>query len=376
MISFYTGLGWRRITPPAISLTGTSGRQANKRPFVQQHTKGFEESLEATASAMKHTFQLIAGMLFLAAVAAGAGDKRVTLLPNLQAGQTITYLIRYRSDKNIKTESNVVAPMAPSEAQMDAHGLLQIDILNVQQEGAKTTVQARGQFLNLDSGVWLKKPGDKKPNWDVQRMDPEGKSIEFTISSNGSVEKVIGLDSLFPEQQQAWQEWVARFALAWTLPAEGVKTGEKWKSEQTVQAGAPIAGLIWARESAYVRNEPCHANQLSLLGELSPSSGSADTCAVLLTTATIKQKSPAKDATPEDFKLHELKTMGTAKGTNETITYISLTTGLVLRATEEANQYMDVIVAMADGSNRVHYNVDAKSHSEVLLVTETPLNRP
>jgi hypothetical protein len=325
---------------------------------------------------MKHTLQLIAGLLFLAAVAAGAGDKRVTLLPKLQAGQTITYLIRYRSDKNIKTESNVAAPLAPSEAQMDAHGLLQIDILNVQQEGAKTTVQARGQFLNLDSGVWLKKPGDKKPNWDVQRMDPEGKSIEFTISSNGSVEKVIGLDSLFPEQQQAWQEWVARFALAWTLPAEGVKTGEKWKSEQTVQAGAPIAGLIWARESAYVRNEPCHANQLSLLGELSPSSGPADTCAVLLTTATIKQKSPAKDATPEDFKLHELKTMGTAKGTNETITYISLTTGLVLRATEEANQYMDVIVAMADGSNRVHYNVDAKSHSEVLLVTETPLNRP
>ncbi len=325
---------------------------------------------------MKHTFQLIAGMLFLAAVAAGAGDKHVTLLPKLQVGQTITYLIRYRSDKNIKTESNVAAPMAPSEAQMDAHGLLQIDILNVQQEGARTTVHARGQFLNLDSGVWLKKPGDKKPNWDVQRMDPEGKSIEFTISSNGSVEKVIGLDSLFPEQQQAWQEWVARFALAWTLPAEGVKTGEKWKSEQTVQAGAPIAGLIWARESAYVRNEPCHANQLSLLGELSPSSGPADTCAVLLTTATIKQKSPAKDATPEDFKLHELKTMGTAKGRNETITYISLTTGLMLRATEEANQYMDVIVAMADGSNRVHYNVDAKSHSEVLLVTDTPLNHP
>jgi hypothetical protein len=24
----------------------------------------------------------------------------------------------------------------------------------------------------------------------------------------------------------------------------------------------------------------------------------------------------------------------------------------------------------------VHYNVDAKSHSEVLLITETPLNRP
>jgi hypothetical protein len=37
---------------------------------------------------------------------------------------------------------------------------------------------------------------------------------------------------------------------------------------------------------------------------------------------------------------------------------------------------MDVLVAKADASNRVHYNVNAKSHAEVLLVTDTPLNRP
>jgi hypothetical protein len=95
-----------------------------------------------------------------------------------------------------------------------------------------------------------------------------------------------------------------------------------------------------------------------------------------LTTATLKQKSSPKDATPEDFKLHELKTMGTAKGTNEIITYISLTTGLVVRATEEAAQQMDVVVAKADGSNRVHYNVNATSRSEVRLVTETLLTQP
>src|ERR1700682_1428164 len=264
---------------------------------------------------MRRQLQRIAGMFLLAAATLCAGDRRVRLLPKLQPSQTITYLIRLQSDKTVKTESNVVAPMAPNAAQIDAHGLLRVEILDVQEMGNKAAIHARGQFLTLDSGVSLKRPGDKMPAKDKQRVDPDGKSIEFTISSNGSVEKVIGLDSLFPEQQQAWQAWGASFALAWRLPAEGVKTGEKWKSEQTVQAGAPIAGLIWARESAYVRNEPCHANQLSLLGELSPSSGPADTCAVLLTTATIKQKSPAKDATPEDFKLHELKTMGTAKGT-------------------------------------------------------------
>jgi hypothetical protein len=325
---------------------------------------------------MKHTIQLIAGMFLLVVVAAGAGDNRVRLFPKLQAGQTITYLIRYRSDKNVKTESNVVAPMAPNAAQMDAHGLLQIEVLDVQPAGGKAAIHARCKFLTLDSGVWLKKPGNKESKEDTQHGDPDRQSVEFTITSDGSVGKLTGLDTLSPEQQQAWQEWVARFAVAWTLPADGVKIGEKWKSEQAEPAGAFIAGLNWARESAYVRNETCRAQQLCVTGEVSASSGPTDTCAVLLTTAVLKQQSSPKDATPDDFKIHELKTMGTAKGTNEIVTYISLKTGLVVRATEEANQKMDVTVAKADGSNRVHYNVDAKSHSEVLLVAETPLNHP
>ena len=325
---------------------------------------------------MRTKIQRIAALFLLAVATLGAVDKRINLLPKLQPGQTIIYLIRFQSDKTVKTESRVVAPMAPNAAQIDAHGLLRVEILDVQQPGSKAAIHARGRFLTLDSGVWLKRPGDKKPDWDKQRVDPHGKSIDFTISPDGSVNEVKGLDTLFPEQQQAWQQWVARFALAWTLPADGMKFGEKWKSEQAEQAGAPIAGLHWARESSYVRDEPCQASQLSIMGDVSASSGPPDTCAVLLTTATLKQKSSSKDGTPEDFKLHELRTMGTAKGAGEIITYISLKSGLVVRATEETSQFMDVVVAKADASNRVHYNVDAKSHSEVLLVTETPLNQP
>jgi hypothetical protein len=97
---------------------------------------------------------------------------------------------------------------------------------------------------------------------------------------------------------------------------------------------------------------------------------------VLLTTAKLVQKSSSKDATPEDFKLHQLKTMGTAKGSNELITYISIETGLVVRATEDGTQQMDVVVAKADGSNAVRYNVDARSQLEVLLLTQAPQAQP
>ena len=325
---------------------------------------------------MRRNLLPIIVLLLLAAATLCAADRRAHFLPQLQPGQTITYLIRFQSDKTVKTESRVVAPMVPNAAQIDAHGLLRIEILDVQQTATRPAIHARGQFLILDTGVWIKGPKDKKPNWDKERVDPNGKTIEFTISPDGSVNEVKGLDSLFPEQQQAWQQWVARFALAWALPPDGMKSGEKWKSEQAEPSSTPIAGLQWARDSIYVRDEPCQASQLSLVGDVSPSSGPTDTCAVLLTTAKLKQNSSSKDATPQDFKLHELRTTGTAKGTNEIITYVSLKSGLVVRATEDATQFMDVVVAQADGSNRVHFNVDAKSHAEVLLVTETPLNQP
>ena len=318
----------------------------------------------------------IASFLLLAVSILCAGDGRVHLLPKLHPGQTITYLIRFQSDKAVKTESRVVAPMAPNAAQLDAHGLLQVEILDVQEAGNKSAIHARGRFLNPDSGARLKGPPDEKPDGDKQRMNPNGKTIEFTISQDGSVNNVKELDSLLPEQQQAWQQWVARFAFAWTLPAGGIKPGEKWKSEQVERASAPISGLNWMRVSTYVRDEPCRESQFDLTKDFSASNGPPDTCAVLLTTSKLKQKSSSKDATPEDFRLHELRTMGTAKGASEVITFVSLKTGLVVRATEETSQYMDVVVAQTNGSNRVHYNVDAKSHAELLLIAEPPLNRP
>ncbi len=98
------------------------------------------------------------------------------------------------------------------------------------------------------------------------------------------------------------------------------------------------------------------------------SNSQPQTCAVILTRAVLKQKSSPKDTTPGDFKLHGLRTTGTANGTNETISYISLQSGLIVRVTEDAKQFMDVVIAKADGSNQVHYNVDANSHTSILLV--------
>ncbi len=315
-------------------------------------------------------------LLVLPVHAAKSQAGRVKLFPKLQAGQTLAYQISYHSDKQVKTESPVISAAPADSARMDVIALLRLEVLGVQAHGDRAGIRVRTKFQVLNSDSRFKIPGIEPPQGQVQREDPAGKSIEFTILPDGRLDQVTGLDSLFPEQQQAWQEWASRFLLGAAFPAPGVRVAQKWNSEEPEKSASPIAGLRWMRESTYVRDEPCSAVQLTVQGNVAASDAEPETCAVILTIAALKQDSSAKNATPEDFKLHELRTAGSAKGKNRIITYISLKTGLLMRATEEASQQMNVTVAKADGSNRVHYDVNAKSHSEVLLVTQSALANP
>jgi len=316
--------------------------------------------------------------LFLLANPRGAGSRtqRVILLPKLHAGQTITYEMRFRLDKNIRTQSTVVSPLGPSGEQINVSGLLRVNVVEVQSAGARAVIRAQTRFEMPNSDTALAVPEAEPSPGGMQRADPKGKIVEFTIAGDGRVDNVKGLDALIPEQQQAWGEWVSLFAMAAAFPEKGVKRGEKWESDEAEKSAAPIGGLVWLKRSSYVRDEPCPAAQLTMEGHTNEADQTYETCAVILTTAALKQESSRKNATPENFKLHELQTTGTARGTNQVIAYISMKTGLVVRATAEASQSMDVVVAKTDGTNRVHFNVDAKSNSEVLLVAEAPLAHP
>jgi len=312
----------------------------------------------------------------IAVCAAKDRPERINLFPRVQAGQVLAYQISYHSDKSVKTESTVIVATPDNSEKTDVNALLRIEILDVQVQGGRAVIRARTKFETLNSDTHFKVPQVEPPAGQVQRQDPDAKSIEFMILPNGTIDQVAGLDVFLPAQQQAWHEWASRFLLAAAVRGPGARLAQKWNSEEAENSPSPIAGLSWMRESTYVRDEPCRTMQLTVQGSIAPSDAEPETCAVILTNAVLKQSSKAKNTTSEDFKLHQLRTTGTARGANRIITYISLKTGLLVRATEEANQQMNVTVAKADGSNRVHYDVDAKSRSEVVMVSETPLNNP
>jgi hypothetical protein len=295
----------------------------------------------------------------------GARNDRVHLFPQLKPGQTFRYLIRYQAERKVNTQSNMVAPMAPSVPPIDARGQLVLEILDVQPASPNSAPRIRAHFEDpSDSTEPKATPSPNLSGASPAINNPETKFIEFTLLHNGAVEKISGLDDLTTDQQQSWHEWLSLFAVAGLFPSNGVKPSEKWKFHVAETSPAPIADLRWEKESTYVNDQPCGSNHPN------------ETCAVILTKSILKQKSSPKDATPKDYKRHQLRTLGTASGSNETIAYISLKTGLVVRATEEAAQLMDVTVAKSDASNRVHYSIDAKSHSEILLLPDSPSNNP
>jgi hypothetical protein len=286
----------------------------------------------------------IAALLVVCALQArGAGGS--LLLPRLRSGQSMRYKVTARLERKTKTDSRVATMLRTPDLYRDLSGEIGLLVKQVRVENGRPIVSATTRWIEPDPSPLPNGP---------KRV------VEFTIGVDGNLTKVQGLEDLDAEQRVAWQFWIGRFALGWTLQPEGMKPGEKWKTREEEKTDSPIAGLYWEKETTYVHDDKC-----PIVAD--------ETCAVFLTEATLKQTSSTKDSTPDDYKARELKTMGKVKGKNHTITYISQKTGLLVRATEDAEQEMDVTIIKADGSNGVHYKMDATSHQEALLVpSEAP----
>jgi hypothetical protein len=263
----------------------------------------------------------------------------------------------------MKTESNVASPQFSPATSVNASGLLQVEIVEV----TPAAFRLKTYYSERDSSS--APPPSSMPG---SAASPADKVVEVAIAANGSASQIKGFDQLSLPQQFAWNDWLGRFTSILTFPKTGVSAGQKWEAIEPETAPSPIAGLMWRRKYQYVRDEPCRLYDQRANASRGKSETSSQVCAVVLVRATLRQKSSPKNATPEDYKLRNLKTRGKASGQNETILYISHATGLLIRSTEDTQQFMDVVIALTDGTNQVHYNLNAKSRSDIFLLPDSP----
>lgn len=291
--------------------------------------------------------------------------QRVRLIPHLRAGQTFFYRIEFSNSRKLQTESRVTSPLPLAAESLNTSALLQVEVIESSTSG-----------LHLKTYYSERQPAPAAGNSQSAASSAEpsaDKVIEVTISADGAASQTKGFDQLSGAQQFAWNDWLGRFTSSMSYPRGGVHPGQKWETSELETTPSPIAGLVWTKKSQYVRDESCPVSGANPeKSRASSSSVAPESCAVFLLRATLRQKSSSKNSTPPDYKLRNLKTWGTASGQNESILYVSRTSGLLVRSTEDAQQSMDVVVALADGSNQVHNTLDARSHSEILLLSVSP----
>lgn len=292
--------------------------------------------------------------------------------PAFKPGDTLFYRVYLKINRDISTVSALSLPQTPSQASLDVQSIVQVEVLPSDAGSSAGSVRFRTWFLTLASDFGTPSGGAKPGGANVQRFAAESTSIDCTLTPDGEIAQITGLDGLASEQQQAWREWAARFSAAFLIAAEKRKRGAKWSSEEPETTPSPIADLRWQKKSQYVHDEPCTPLKFARSGEFLRAAG-PDTCAAIISTATLLQKSSPKDSTPPGYKQRNLRTSGAAGGANDVLLSISRKTGRLIRATENATQKMDALIALADGSTHVRYSITATAVSSVELVTDLPL---
>ena len=273
--------------------------------------------------------------------------------PALRAGQTLIYQLEFSASRATQTASRLSGPPLPPSDELNAVCLLQVEV-----------VEANSSSFRLKTYLSDRPESSLSPNATaVPSESAPDRVVEVSVARNGAASQVKGLDQLSVAQRFAWNSWLLWFTSTWAYPNSAVRVGSKWELDEPEATPSPLTRLVWSKKYQYVRNEPCGPSPASASG----------TCAVILVHAQLHQKSSPNNATPEDFKLRGLVTRGTAIGANQTILYIGLTNGLLVRSSEDAQQSMDATISLADGSNEVRYVMKAKSRSQIQLVRSSYL---
>jgi len=317
--------------------------------------------------------RFICAILVLVVTATLSRAQNTIPAPSWKPGSVFYYSVHLKTSRDIKTKSSVALPEVPNEAKIDVSGILQVEVLPGDPAVASAAARFHTRFLYLLSDIGALQSGKKPDQFNIERAPADNKYVDCVLQPGGQISQIAGLDQLAAEQQGAWREWATQFSEAYLAGIQAHKRGAKWDSDQPETSPSPIAQLRWKRKSQYVHDQLCVA-AMPDAGIQQVRSAAFGSCAVILTTASLVQESSQQDSTPEDYKLRGLRTRGTAKGTNETILYISRKTGQLIRATQNAKQQMDVQIALADGSSQVHYSISADANASVELVTELPFN--
>ena len=304
------------------------------------------------------------------------GD-RVHLAPRYSTGQALHYSVQLHTKTTAHAAGPIVDPEGATQFDQSVNVILRLDVLSAARASDGTarlrTTYERVIANNKDNSY---DPGAEDLEKQYARL--QGRSIEFTLHPDGKITDISGLQEVAanPARAAEMNQWLSQITLGASVPRKGIVIGEKWSSVQPL-SGAPIAGVSWHTKSTYQSDEPCNVSGPKTVSGAAaknlPASHSApEECAIILTQSEMRESRGRGDRTPNEFKKNGLRTMGEWKGAGESLTELSLRSGLVISVTQSGTTHMDYTVTAAATGNHVHYTADTQSQALITLLPEPP----
>lgn len=290
------------------------------------------------------------------------------------------YQIELRTTTENRHEGLVQDPQAATQLEISWNAIVRVEVLSLppnpaapaRPAGARPPVRIRTTYEKSTAAVRSDSFDPAAALMEKQYQDVEGHVIEFTLGSDGKVGGVKGLEDVVTDEQaaSAARQWATQLVTGAAVPPGGIVKGQHWTSERPAES-APLAGIVWRTDSAYLRDEACHAASPPAAGAPpAPAAASDETCAVIVTHLALGQPKPLRDPTPDDYRKRGLRTSGTWRGTGESLSYISRRTGWVVSSTQSGTENMNVTITSASNRSSVRYAGRVRSESHITLLPE------
>ena len=304
--------------------------------------------------------------------ATASAPPSVSLSPRFSPGQVYRYNMEFETTTTTSRSGMAADPQGPSKLVIDWDATILLEVLPTE-ASAPGNIRLRTKYEKSTAHVTSDTFDPAAAATEEQYRNLEGKVVEFTLDASGKVISVSGLGEIVNGEKavQSAREWIAQLNAASGAPAGGVTVGQKWSSDQPATS-LPVAGMVWRTESEYLRDEICHPpNPEVAPAQSSPESSEnlepPETCAVILTRLNLVHLKSVRDSTPDEYRKSGVQSAGKWDGSAESLSYISLRTGLAESVTQTGTEEMDVTLTTGKNTS-MHYAGTILSRSQVALV--------
>jgi hypothetical protein len=321
-------------------------------------------------------------------ISASPAAERTRLLPHFRPGDIFRYQVDLRTSTISQSTGPIADPQGASQLDRIVTALVRLEVVKVDAEANNAGLRVRLRTTYEQSSARSKSDSYDPQEDEIEKQykNLEGHTLEFTLEADGSVTEIEGLKDVMSDESAAGavREWLTSMTAGSTLPKQGIAIGEKWSTEKPID-GAPLAGLAWRTESIYLRNEPCFPGEKAekpadspapaapaqphskTPSSPAPAANPQEGCALILTKFEMIDKHGSGDPTPLQYSRNSLRTSGKWTGTGESLTTISLRTGMVVSLTQTGSEDIDFTISAATAPSRIHYAGRIQTQSHISL---------